>query len=355
MLVHQMVASLTFGDAIGNEALRIQSVLRSHGVESEIFAESTDSAMSGRARELSEYPSVSSPDNVLLLHFSIGSKSASLARELPDRLLLRYHNITPAHWFADFAPKVARQCVRGRQELATFAERTALALGVSEYNRSELEELGFQPTGVLPLLSDPERLAASPSPVVEALFDDDLTNFLFVGPVIPNKRLEDVMKVVKYYQRFIDRKCRLIFVGECRDFERYYESLVGFADELDLKNVEFPGRVSTEELVAYYRVADVFLSMSEHEGFCAPLLEAYEMGVPVIAYDTGAVSETLGGGGILLHEKNIDEIAELAHLLVTDPELRDRVLSAQDRVLDERIARDDGEQLMRFVERVSGT
>jgi len=160
--------------------------------------------------------------------------------------------------------------VRGRQELATFAERTALALGVSEYNRSELEELGFQPTGVLPLLSDPERLAASPSPVVEALFGDDLTNFLFVGPVIPNKRLEDVMKVVKYYQRFIDRKCRLIFVGEWRDFERYYESLVGFAYELDLKNVEFPGRVSTRELVAYYRVADVFLCMSEHEGFCAP-------------------------------------------------------------------------------------
>ncbi len=93
--------------------------------------------------------------------------------------------------------------------------------------------------------------------------------------------------------------------------------------------------------------------MSEHEGFCAPLLEAYEMGVPVIAYDTGAVSETLGGAGILLHEKKIDEIAELAHLLVTDPELRDRVISAQDRVFEERISRDDGEQLMRFVNSLS--
>lgn len=353
MRAHQMVASLTFGDAIGNEALRIQSVLRAYGVESDIFAESTDSVMSGRARELSEYASIASPDNVLLLHLSIGSRSAALARELPDQLLLRYHNITPAQWFAPFAPKVARQCSTGRQELATFVDRTALALGVSEYNRMELDSLGFDPTGVLPLLWDPSRLEAPPNPIIEALFDDEMTNFLFVGKVIPNKRLEDVMKIGRYYQRFIDKKCRLIFVGEWRDFERYYESLLRFADAIGLRNVELAGRVSTEELVAYYRLADVFVCMSEHEGFCAPLLEAFQMGVPVIAYDAGAVRETLGDAGVLVHEKKIDEIAELAHMLVTDARLRNHIISGQHQVLERVLARNDGQQLMRFLEQVS--
>lgn len=348
-----MLASLTFGDAIGNETLRIQSVLRAQGVESDIFAESTDSVMTGHARELSEYPTIASPDNVLLLHLSIGSQSASLARELPDQLLLRYHNITPAQWFADFAPKVARQCSTGRQELATFVDRTALALGVSEYNRLELDQLGFDPTGVLPLMWDPSRLSVSPNPVIEKLFDDGMTNFLFVGKVIPNKRLEDVMKIFHYYQRFIDKKCRLIFVGESRDFERYYESLIRFADEIGLRNVEFPGRVSTDELVAYYQLADVFMCMSEHEGFCAPLLEAFQMGVPVIAYDAGAVRETLGGAGILVHAKKLDEIAELAHFLVTDHELRRHVVEGQYRAVKDVIERNDGKQLMRFVQQMS--
>jgi glycosyltransferase involved in cell wall biosynthesis len=227
--------------------------------------------------------------------------------------------------------------------------------GVSEYNRKELQDVGFEPTAVLPLLYDPERLTASAHPVILEMYDDEMTNFLFVGRVTPNKRFEDLIKIVKIYQRSIDRKCRLLCVGQWRDVERYYERLIGLADVLDLRRVEFPGHVSTGELVAFYRVADVFLSMSEHEGFCAPLLESFQMGVPVIAYDAGAVSETLGGAGILVHEKKFDEIAELAGLLVTDEGLRERVVGAQDRVLDEVLARNDDERLLRFVDEVGAS
>ena len=345
-----MVASLTFGDAIGNEALHIQSVLRDRGVRSDIFAEATDSVHAGRARSLDEYEAISSSDNVLLLHFSIGSRSAAFARQLPDKLVLRYHNITPARFFTRFAPKVARQCARGRRELETFVGRSTLALGVSEYNRSELVELGFEPTGVLPLLFDRDRLTAEPHPVITELFDDELTNFLFVGRAIPNKRFEDVLKVVAYYQRFIDKKSRLLFVGEWRDFDRYYEHLYRVADALGVQDVEFPGRVSTEELVAFYQVADVFLCMSEHEGFGAPLLEAFQMGVPVIAFDAGAVAETLSGAGLLVHEKRPDEIAELAHLIVTDDTLREAVVDAQFRVVEDVLTRNDADLLMSFLE-----
>lgn len=348
-----MVTSLTFGDAIGNEALYIQSILRELGFDSMIFAESTDSAMSGRARPLEEFEAVSSPENVLILHFSIGSRTGSLVSRLADKLVLIYHNITPAHWFAPYSRKVVTQCLKGRSELAKLKARTSLALGVSEFNRKELQNLGFERTDVLPLLFDRDRLSVSPHPVMVEMYDDDMTNFLFVGRVIPNKRLEDVMKIVKCYQSFIDRKCRLIFVGQWRDFESYYERLIAFSDRLELRHIDFPGHVSTEELVAFYRVADVFLCMSEHEGFCAPLLEAFQMGVPVIAYDAAAVAETLGGAGILVHEKRFDEIAELANLLVRDAEFRERVVESQHRALDDILSRDDRGLLMGFVEQVA--
>ncbi len=355
MQIHQMVASLTFGDAIGNQAIYVQSLLRGRGFDSEIFAEAADSILSGRARDLEEYESFSSPENVLILHFSIGSKAASLAERLADKLMLVYHNITPAHFFTPYSRKIAVQCLRGRRELARLRERASLAVGVSEYNRQELEDLGFESTAVLPFLFDPERLTASANPVITRMYDDDMANFLFVGRVTPNKRFEDLMKIVKVYQRSIDRKCRLLCVGQFRDVERYYERLIRLADDLELPRVEFPGQVSTEDLVAFYRVADVFLCMSEHEGFCVPLLEAFQMGVPVVAYDAGAVAETLGGAGILVHEKKFDEIAELASLLVTDDGLRRRVVGAQYRALDEVLARDDGELLMRFVGEISAS
>jgi len=353
MQVHQMVASLTYGDAIGNEALHIQALLRARGFESEIFAESTDSLMSARARELDEYAAFSSPDNVVILHFSIGSRAASLSERLPDKLILIYHNITPAHWFVPYDLKIARQCARGRAEIARLRERASLALGVSEFNRKELQDLGFERTAVLPLLFDPERLRVPAHRVVLEMYDDEMTNFLFVGRVTPNKRFEDLIKIVKLYQRSIDRKCRLLCVGQWRDVERYYERLIRLADVLDLRGLEFPGHVTTEELVAFYQVADLFLCMSEHEGFCAPLLESFQMGVPVVAYDAGAVSETLGGAGLLVHEKKFDEIAELAGLMVRDEALRERVIAGQDRVLEVVLARNDDERLLRFIDEVA--
>jgi glycosyltransferase involved in cell wall biosynthesis len=348
-----MLASLTFGDAVGNEALYIQSLLRDRGLASEIFAESSDSLMKGRCRPLAAYEEVSSSENVVILHFSIGSRTSSMARLLPDKLLLLYHNITPAHWFVPYAPKVAMQCIEGRAELASLTRRTAMALGVSEYNRRELEEAGFAPTAVLPLLFDRKRLEASPNPVILDMYDDDRTNFLSVGRVMPNKRLEDVMKVFKLYQSRVDRRSRLIFVGQYLDFERYFEHLLRYSDELGLEHVDFAGHVDTSDLAAFYQIADVYLCMSEHEGFCAPLVEAFQMEVPVIAYAAGAVEETLGGGGILAREKRFFEIAELAHLLVHDEELRGRVVEGQLRVLEERRSRDDGEMLMSFVDQVA--
>lgn len=353
MQVHQMVASLSYGDAISNEALHIRQILRNHGYDSEIFAESVHSAMRGKAYPLWDYQRVSSPDNVLIFHFSIGAGVSPFAYRLPDRIMLIYHNITPAHWFAEFHPHLAGLCYHGRRELAAFVEHTDLALGVSEFNRAELDAIGFHPTGVLPLLLDPEQLAISPSPSILKLFDDDRTNLLFVGRVIPNKRFEDLIKVFYVYRKFVDPKSRLILVGEYKGFEKYFDALMRLVDRLELPDVVFAGHVVTEDLAAYYRVADVLLSLSEHEGFCAPLVEAFRFGIPVMAFDAGAVPETLGGAGILVREKQLEEIAEMAYLLAHDEDLRQRVVEHQFRVLDGLDSQDVEERLIGFVEQVS--
>jgi hypothetical protein len=164
--VHQLLAALSYGDAIGNEALAIQARLREAGYASEIFAEKVHPRMAHLARPLWRYREVSGPQTVCVFHFSIGSAAGPLIHQAPDRLVLIYHNITPAHWFLGFHPHLARLCHHGRRELAAFAERTELALGDSEYNRRELDESGFRRTGVLPIVLDLASYDAPRSPVV---------------------------------------------------------------------------------------------------------------------------------------------------------------------------------------------
>jgi glycosyltransferase involved in cell wall biosynthesis len=346
-----MVAALSFGDAIGNEALRIQEILRGEGFESEIYAESVHPAMAGRARKLWDYESSDKGDQLLILHFSIGAGVSTFAYHLPDPILLVYHNITPARWFAPFHRHLAGLCYHGRRELAAFVPRTRLAVGDSEFNRAELSAVGFHPTGVLPLLLEPSRLDVTPSPVVLEMFDDDKTNFLFVGRVIPNKCFHDLIKVFAFYQRFVDRNSRLLLVGEWVGFEKYYESLVRLVDELALDGVVFTGHVEDDDLAAYYQCADLFLCLSEHEGYCVPLVEAFRFGVPVMGLDAGAVPETMDGAGVLIREKRIDEIALMAHAIVTDESVAGSIVEAQDRALARIDSRDDRSLLLDLVDR----
>ena len=174
-----------------------------------------------------------------------------------------------------------------------------------------------------------------------------------MGRVIPNKKFEDLIKVFCVYQKYVDPKSRLLLVGEYQGVERYFDALLRLVDELELKDVVFTGHVDTNDLAAYYQVGDVFLSLSEHEGFCAPLLEAFRFGIPVMAFDAGAVPDTMGGAGVLIREKQFEEIAEMAHVLVHDDEVRQRVIDSQDRVIEALDARDEEGLLVGYVEQVS--
>ena len=331
--VHQLVAALSYGDAIGNEALAIQGHLRRAGFESDIFAERVHPRMAHLARPLWEYGDVSSPETVCLFHFSIGSAAGRLIYHAPDRLVSIYHNITPADWFLGFHPHLAGLCHHGRRELAAFAARTELGLADSEFNRRELEAAGYRRTAVLPIVLDLDDCRRPASPVARRLYDDGRVNVLFVGRIIPNKRIEDLIGVFALYQRHVEPRSRLLLVGDYRGHERYYDRLQERVRRLGADEVVFTGHVDDDDLRAYYSAGDVFLCLSEHEGYCVPLLEAMAFGLPVIAYDAGAVAETLRGGGILLREKRPEVVAELLGRVHEDGALRAAVLRTQERAL----------------------
>lgn len=331
--IHQLSVSAAYGDAIGGEIFTIRDALREAGYESDVFVELVDARMAGEVRPYQEYREVSHPDNVALLHFSLGSEVSALVREINDRVVLIYHNITPAEWFAPYALGIARDCQRGRVELAGLADRAALALGDSEYNRQELEELGFSPTGVLPLIVDLSRLDEAPDPMVMDRFDDSMTNLLFVGRCVPNKRFEDLLRAFAYYRRFINHRSRLIIVGEYRSFILYFDALQQLASDLGLDEVHFTGHVSQAELNAYYRTADCFVCASEHEGFCVPVFEAMYREIPVVAYSAAAIPYSTGKGVLLLNDKDPAVFAEAVDLVLSDDDLRSRLLARQRQAL----------------------
>jgi glycosyltransferase involved in cell wall biosynthesis len=350
--VHQVLATLGYGDAIGHEVLGIQQVLRLAGYESDIFVETADRRLEPLTRDYRELVDASHPDNLLLHHFSIGSKASRTAYALPDRMALIYHNITPPEYFVGVHRTLARQCFRGRRELRAYVDRCDLALGDSEFNRRDLETLGFPRTAVLPVVPDFAHLDRPPNRFVADQFDDEWTNILFVGRVIANKKIEDLIRMFHAYHTNFNPRSRLLIVGVFSLFERYLASLNQLAAELNLSNVHFTGHVSDEELVAFYDVADLFLCASEHEGFCVPLVEAFYKQVPVLAYAATAVPHTMDGAGVLFDDKDPRHVAALMDAILSDAALQDAIVEGQTAAVGRLQARDFRGTLLGFVERI---
>lgn len=350
--VHQVLATLSYGDAIGNEVLAIRRVLVEAGFDSRIFVGTADSRLEGLTEDYRDLRSFSSPENVLIHHFSLGSRASRIAYALPDRMMLVYHNVTPPEYFVDIHPLLVRECYRGRRELAAYARRCDLAVGDSEFNRQELEEMGFPATGVLPVVPGFTHLEIEPDRRVLDQFDDDFTNLLFVGRLVPNKRIDDVIRIFAAYQRFFNHKSRLLLVGGYSGFERYYALLQSLVARLGAQHVHVLGHVTNAELTASYDVADAFVCASEHEGFCVPLVEAMAKEVPVLAYAAAAVPATMDGAGVLYATKDPYRVAALVNQVVSDAALRERIVSGQLAAVDRLMARDFKGTLLGFVDQV---
>ena len=335
MIVNQWLPAAHRGDAVGDSARRMRSLLRALGHSSDLFSLTIDDDLRDEVLPFDD-PRARRAD-VTILHFVLPSPLTDAFARLSHRRILQYHNVTPASYFAPYDANLFRLSTLARRELATLVGKVDLALGVSDYNRQELAALGFTPTGVLPLAVDVERLtAAAPRPALEKALDDDFVNFLFVGRIAPNKKIEDHIRLAEHYKRYVDAYYRFIFVGRTDAVPKYYSTIRALIAEYQMLNERFifTGPVPDEDLAVYYRKAAVYVSLSEHEGFCAPLVEAMATGVPVLAYAAAAVPETLGGAGLQFAPKDLEVAAELMGALAFDDDLRAEVLAGQRRRLE---------------------
>jgi glycosyltransferase involved in cell wall biosynthesis len=332
--IDQWVPALHRGDAIGDSARLMRDAFRSWGHVADVYALELDDDLRGDGRPFSEWRS-GGPGDVVVLHYALPSPLTAALKEERARRVLLHHNITPPEFFVGYDAEMVRICALGRAELGSLAGSVDLGLGDSEFNRRELEGLGFARTGVLPIYVDFRRYRERPNPVLRRVLEDGRTNLLFVGRVAPNKRHDDLIRLAAYWKRFISADVRLVLVGKLPRRRHYFDALQAFFHELGFTpgEVLFTGHVDHDDLLACYASAHVFVSMSEHEGFGVPLVESMLTGVPVLAYTSSAVPDTLGGAGLQFTEKDFARVGEAGHLLATDPALRGAVLAGQERRL----------------------
>jgi len=330
MMINQWVPAAHRGDAIGDSARVVRHILRTAGHVSELYALTIEEELRGDVLPFEDPRS--RRGDVTIFHFALPSRMTAEFASLRRGRVLQYHNVTPARFFAPYDPQLFRLAAIARQELRSLVGHVDLALGDSDFNRQELEDLGFDPTGVLPIAVNTDRITSAPRrPALEKILSDGLINILFVGRLAPNKRIEDHIRLAEVYKRYVDSYYRFLFVGRYDGIPRYFEQVQALVTEYRMlpERFWFTGPVPDEDLAAFYRWADVYVSLSEHEGFCVPLVEAMAADVPVLAYAAGAVPETLGGAGVLFAPKDLELAAEMLGLLVYDRATREHVLEGQ--------------------------
>jgi glycosyltransferase involved in cell wall biosynthesis len=312
VIVHQILSGAGPVDAVTSQALVYRDLFSAWGFGGHDYAVSIDPRIAARVRPFKSFDP--RPDDVLVIHYSAYAPKLRSVLELGNPKLLVYHNVTPARWFWDYEPTIAVHCSLGRRQLPEFARGVSLAAGVSRFNAGELDAAGAARTAVIPILFTRPDAPAAPAP-------SGPPTILFVGRLTPHKRQDELIGAFSLYRRHRRPDARLVLVGEPLT-PRYADSLVELADRLAPGAVTFRAGISRADLWACYQEASVFVCLSEHEGFCIPLLEAFHFGVPVIARPSGGVVEVAGDAAVITDDRDLALTAELIHLVVEDSELR---------------------------------
>jgi L-malate glycosyltransferase len=332
--VHQFIPTLNPHDATGTHALKLRDALRGVGWQSEIFAEAIHDDLAALAYKHWMYPEHAAEGDVAVYQFTTSSAVAPYLAERGLPLILDFHNFTGPEYFAGWEPRSEARASRAAEELAVLAPEALLGLAKSRFSEQELRRAGCRRTAVVPVLADYGRVTATPDPRVAAELArgraDGGADILFVGRVVPSKAQHELVKALWAYRRLYDGRARLHLVGGTSSFE-YSKALLGFVHDLGLTGaVRLTGEVSDASLAAHFGVADVYLSLSAHEGFGVPLVEAMVAGVPVVTRGAGAVADTVADAGLVLAAADPSYVAAAVHRACTDDRLR-AVLTATGR------------------------
>ncbi len=324
MKIIQLLTTMSYGDAIGNHVLALNNKILKMGYQTAIYAENIDEKFSaGTIKHVSEMNKITDKD-IILYHLSTGTRLNYELGNFNGKKIIIYHNITPAEFFEDYNLDTFRLCRDGLIGMKKLADAADYCLAVSEYNKKNLLSSGYTcKIDVMPILIPFKDYDIKPDcKIIDQFSKDEYKNILFTGRIAPNKKQEDIIKIFYQYQKNYNQKSRLFLVGSYKGMESYYRRLLTYVRKLGLTEVYFTGHIKFKELIAYYKIADAFICMSEHEGFCVPIVEAMYFGIPIIAYDSSAVAETLGGGGFLTDTKNPLINAGILNRLLSDERFR---------------------------------
>ena len=336
MRVNQWVPAAHKGDAIGDSARRVRGLLRAMGHESEVFALSIDDDLRHDIRPFSD--PASKRGDVTIFHFALPSPMSAAFAALPHGRVLQYHNVTPARFFAPYAPALFRLASIARDELASLAPVTDLALGDSAYNRQELDELGFSRTGVMPIAVDTERLTNAPrSPCWRRFSTTGSSIFCSSDGSRPNKKIEDHIRLAEQYKRYVDAYYRFIFVGRYDVVPQYYAIDPGAAVRVQ----DAGGSVHLHGPGARRRARRVLsgverLHLAERaRRVLRPSGGSHGDGRPGAGVQRGGRSRHAGGAGVQFAPKDLEYAAELLGMLAFEESPREEVLAGQRRRLQD--------------------
>ncbi|MDP9320494.1 MAG: glycosyltransferase [Chloroflexota bacterium] len=319
---HQFAPTIAYGDAVGNDCFELQRLYWSRGVRSDLFAAEAKPEVRQFVQPWRDLEKLPVAGTSLQVHISMGNDALWDVAKLPHRKTVVYHNITPAHFFDGLNEHARRYAEIGREQLAEFAKVAELGIADSHYNRKELVRLGFARTAVVPIIVDWSAFDVEPDPDVLRELSDERTDILAVGQILPQKAVHKVVAAFARYREG-DPTARLWLVGSHAMSEGYLAQVREAIRAHDLDGaVTLTGSVPMPALVAYYRGATALVTLSEHEGFCVPLLEAMRSGLPIVASDAGAIPDTLGDAGLLLSDTAPDPVAAALERAVRDAALR---------------------------------
>lgn len=324
--VHIVTTGFVPRDAISQHVIEEQRLIRDMGLRCEIFAERQLTAPGWRplAHPMREWGRVTQEGDSAILHYSIANPNFDWVVGRARSCGLTYHNITPPEYLWKFAPRLALECLRGRQHLAGFASRVTATAADSEFNAQELRELGFPEPSVVGVLRPPlpEVTAASRQAGGQV-------HLLFVGRGVPNKAQHDlILALAALRETGVDAHLRLI--GSWDGLEGYRRYCTQLAARLGIEaSIDITGAVADDELAGAYERSDVFVCLSDHEGFCAPLVEAMKADLPIVAYAAGAVKETVGAAALVLDDKSPSVVAEAVIEVLADSPVGERLKLAR--------------------------
>lgn len=332
----QIVASLNFGDAVGNDVRAIARALNEAGYITGIFTLAVHPKIKDEGVYLINMLPELNENDLIIYHYATADELADIIKEAPCKVVLRYHNVTPPEFFHGYDEKAEIITRKGLVQIKGMKDAIDYGIVVSDFNKKDLIDMGYQcPIAVAPILIPFKDYEQEPDKDVVTRYSDGKTNIVFVGRIVPNKKFEDVIACFAAYKEKYDPTARLFLVGNYQETDTYYQYLQEYIKKCGVKDVIFPGHIAFNAILAYYKIADLFLCMSEHEGFCVPLVEAMFFETPIVAYASTAIPGTLGGSGVLVETKEPEAVAEKMHQVITDQAYREEIIEKQKRRLED--------------------